>query len=84
MTARTDPRDYYDRDLHELHAHEAAMEPVGQKEIAARLGVKEETVQKWCTRRILPEPEPTTVGGRPWWRWHVIEQWARDTGRAAS
>lgn len=58
-------------------------EPVGRKEIAARLGRPEATVQQWRTRGVFPAPEPTTVGGRPWWRWDVIEQWARETGRLA-
>jgi hypothetical protein len=79
VTARTDPADYYDRDLHELHAHERAIEPVGYQEIADRLGVKEDTVRKWRTRGNFPEPEPTTVGGRPWWQWGRVEAWAIET-----
>ena len=84
MSARTDPESFTDRDLHELHAHEAGMEPVGLAEIAARLGVTRKTADQWRARGLLPDPEPTTVGGRPWWRWAVIEQWAQDTGRLAS
>lgn len=84
MTARTDPESFRDRDLHELHAHEAAAEPVGLEEIASRLGRPRDTVDKWRARGVMPDPEPTTVGGRPWWRWGVIEQWARDTGRLSA
>jgi len=56
--------------------------PVGQTEIAERLGVSPGTVQKWRTRGLLPEPE-WTVGGRPAWAWATIEAWARMTGRRA-
>lgn len=55
--------------------------PVGRKEIADRLGVKETTVQQWRSRGVLPDPEPSTVGGRPWWRWADVERWAIETGR---
>lgn len=56
------------------------MDPVGTVEIAARLGVKRETVDKWRTRDLLPAPR-WTVGGRPAWDWVDVERWARDTGR---
>jgi hypothetical protein len=55
-------------------------EPVGQKEIAARLGVDESTVQKWQTRSVLPA-QTWAVGGRPAWKWGVIREWAARTGR---
>ncbi len=57
------------------------MTPVGIVEIADRLGVERETVDKWRTRDLLPEPE-WTVGGRPAWDWRTIEAWARETGRS--
>ena len=54
---------------------------VGQKEIAARLRVAEETVQKWRTRGLLPDPLPWLVGGRPAWQWGTIRRWAVETDR---
>lgn len=60
-----------------------AQEPVGLAEIAGRLGVTRKTADQWRPRGLLPKPEPTTVGGRPWWRWGTIRDWAQATGRAA-
>jgi len=54
--------------------------PVGLAEIPDRLGVVRRTVDQWRMRGLLPEPE-WTVGGRPGWRWSVIESWAWETGR---
>lgn len=59
-------------------------EPVGLDEIGDRLGVQRGTVDRWRQRRVLPPPEPTTVGGRPWWRWDRIRAWAFETGRTAT
>jgi hypothetical protein len=56
-------------------------EPAGMTEIASRLGVKRETVEQWQFRKLLPDPLPGTVGGRPAWRWGVIRAWAGETGR---
>ena len=58
----------------------AAADPVGVVEIAARLGVERQTVDKWRTRKILPAPT-WTVGGRPAWSWPVVEGWAKESGR---
>jgi predicted DNA-binding transcriptional regulator AlpA len=60
--------------------YEAPDEFVGLKEIAQRLGVKSKTPQQWQRRGVLPKPL-TVVGGRPIWRWGVIEAWASRTGR---
>lgn len=57
------------------------MTPVGQTEIAERLGVPLDTVRKWRTRGLLPAPT-WTVGGRPAWDWSDIDTWARETGRS--
>ena len=57
-----------------------AADPVGVAEIAARLGVERQTVDKWRTRKILPAPT-WTVGGRPAWSWPVVEGWAKESGR---
>ena len=54
--------------------------PVGQEEIAERLGVKPATVRQWRFRGLLPEPLGT-VSGLPAWNWPTIEEWARETGR---
>lgn len=56
------------------------VDPVGQTEIAERLDVPLDTVRKWRSRGLLPEPS-WTVGGRPAWPWSTIEHWARTTGR---
>ena len=56
-------------------------EPVGLAEIAQRLRVQRDTVDKWRARNLLPEPTWPSVGGRPAWNWPVIETWARETGR---
>jgi hypothetical protein len=53
---------------------------VGLKEIAERLGKKQQTAAAWRYRGLLP-PEEGTVSGAPAWRWETIEQWARATGR---
>lgn len=55
-------------------------QPVGIVEIAARLGVKRQTVDVWRVRGLLPEPKGL-VGGRPAWDWPEIEAWARSTAR---
>jgi len=56
------------------------MTPVGQTEIATRLGVPLDTVRKWKHRGVMPEPE-WTVGGRPAWNLDTIEEWAIRTHR---
>jgi predicted DNA-binding transcriptional regulator AlpA len=53
---------------------------VGLKEIAERLGVKQQTAAAWRHRGLLPPPEGT-VSGAPAWQWHTIEAWAKATGR---
>jgi len=53
---------------------------VGLKEIAERLGVKQQTAAAWRHRGVLPPPEGT-VSGAPAWQWQTIEQWAAATGR---
>jgi hypothetical protein len=55
-------------------------EPVGLKEIAAYLRCQRDTVDKWRTRGILPEPTWPSVGGRPAWRRDLIRLWALETG----
>ena len=54
--------------------------PVGAAEIAARLGVRPQTVHTWRHRKLLPPPR-WTVSGQPAWDWADIESWARRTGR---
>lgn len=59
----------------------AAIEPVGQKDIADRLGVKQNRVAMWAQRREttgFPEPR-WSVGGRPAWNWADVEKWAKQT-----
>jgi hypothetical protein len=57
-----------------------AMDIVGIKEIAERLGVKQQTAAAWRHRGLLPDQEGT-VSGAPAWSWGTIEHWARYTGR---
>jgi predicted DNA-binding transcriptional regulator AlpA len=54
--------------------------PVGAAEIAARLGVRPQTVHTWRHRKLMPQPR-WTVSGQPAWEWSEIEAWARRTGR---
>ena len=54
--------------------------PVGAAEIAARLGVRPQTVHTWRHRKLMPQPR-WTVSGQPAWDWAEIEAWARRTGR---
>jgi len=55
-------------------------DPVGIVEIAERLDVVRDTVDKWRERGLLPDAD-YTVGGRPAWEWSTIEAWAVETGR---
>lgn len=57
-----------------------ASTPVGAAEIAARLGVRSQTVHTWRHRKLMPAPR-WTVSGQPAWEWAAIEAWARRTGR---
>jgi hypothetical protein len=54
--------------------------PVGAAEVAARLGVKPQTVHTWRQRNVMPAPR-WTVSGQPAWDWVEIETWAKRTGR---
>ena len=56
-------------------------EPVGLKEIAARLHVTRQTAKTWHQRNILPPVGWGTVSGAPWWDWAAILVWADKTGR---
>ena len=59
---------------------EVPLDVVGIKEIAIRLGVKQQTAAQWKYRKLLPDPEGY-VSGAACWRWSRIESWAIDTGR---
>ena len=56
------------------------IEPVGILEIATRLKVKRDTVNKWRDRGLFPPPR-WTVGGRPAWHWPEVLEWAEETNR---
>lgn len=53
---------------------------VGEREIAALLGVQPNTVNVWRQRGLLPPPEGM-VSGHPCWSWSTIAHWAVETGR---
>ncbi len=54
---------------------------VGAHEIAARLGVSREAVDKWRQRYPdFPKPDHQLQMGPAWW-WATIAAWARRTGR---
>jgi hypothetical protein len=53
---------------------------VGEKEIAARLEVKVNTVHQWFVRGVLPRPDGS-VSGNPAWYWDTVQTWAWETGR---
>jgi hypothetical protein len=53
---------------------------VGEKEIAAKLEVKENTVHQWVVHGLLPPPDGA-VSGNPAWQWDTIQTWAWKTGR---
>ena len=53
---------------------------VGEREIAALLGVQPNTVNVWRQRGLLPLPEGM-VSGHPCWSWSTIAHWAVETRR---
>lgn len=54
--------------------------PLDVPAVAARLGVKVDTVWKWRQRARLP-PEDGRVSGSPWWWPESIDEWRKETGR---
>ncbi|MCW3019151.1 MAG: hypothetical protein JWN10_1459 [Solirubrobacterales bacterium] len=56
------------------------VELCGPDEIAARLGVRPNTVSMWRARGLLPEPI-ATVSRVPVWPWALIRAWADASGR---
>lgn len=54
--------------------------PVGAKEIAALLCVRENTVHHWSSRGLLPHPR-WRVSDMPAWDRYEILLWAEATGR---
>ena len=53
------------------------VDPVGIKDIAERLGVKQQTAAMWNHRGILPTPK-WEASGIPLWDWPEIEAWHRN------
>ncbi len=61
-------------------AHGARGRLLGIHEIASMFGVQRDTVDKWRSRKLLPEPDETLHAGPVWWETTII-RWARSTGR---
>lgn len=59
---------------------EHRVDVVGLGEIALRLDVSRELVDKWRERRTLPDPDFPLLGG-PVWYWQTIRKWAVTTDR---
>lgn len=56
-------------------------EPVGEAQIADRLGVQRKTANMWKLRGVLPATS-WLVGRDPAWCWpHQIVPWATETNR---
>ncbi len=53
---------------------------LGISEVADMFGVRRDTVDKWRTRDVLPEPDADLHAGPVWWETTLI-RWARRTGR---
>lgn len=63
-----------------LHPDEA--DPVGMQQIADRLGVKQNTVDRWRRRSTgFPEPRWPRVCNGPAWHWPDVRAWAVASGR---
>lgn len=58
-------------------------DPVGQKDIAERLGVKRQTVGQWIQRGVFDLPPMWIVSGDPVWNWADVQAWADETGRGS-
>ncbi len=48
--------------------------------VATQLKVSRDTVQKWRSRGVLPEPDYPQLAN-PLWNWETIRVWAEQTGR---
>lgn len=49
-------------------------------DVATEFGVTYETVRKWRTRGIFPEPD-NRFGRSPVWTWNTLSTWGKQTGR---
>ena len=60
---------------------------VGMVELARRLDVKRDTLNKWRARGLAGTPFPSPrwdVGGNPAWDWDEVTAWLRAVGRPVS
>jgi len=53
---------------------------LGIHEVADMFGVQRDTVDKWRSRDLMPDPDEVLHAGPVWWETTLI-QWARKTGR---
>jgi predicted DNA-binding transcriptional regulator AlpA len=58
------------------------LDPVGQPEIAERLGAPVNTVYAWIHKRMLP-PARWRIANAPVWNWPEIAAWAIERNRLA-
>lgn len=56
--------------------------PIGIDDVARRLGVKADTVQKWRRRDVGFPLEAGSLSGAPYWWAADVDHWASKTGRA--
>jgi hypothetical protein len=56
-------------------------DPVGIKELAARLGSNRRTIWVWRDEKLMPQPDYAFVNNYPAWEWAKVLKWAGDSGR---
>jgi hypothetical protein len=57
------------------------IDPVGQLDIARRLGYPRATVVQWLQRGVFDVAPKWTVSDAPVWNWPDVLAWAKETGR---
>jgi 5-methylcytosine-specific restriction enzyme A len=70
------------RQWREARTPPPGMDLIHLPEVARRLGIQYATARRWVSKGNFP-PVEVVPGKAPveWWRWNVVEAWARQTGR---